>query len=221
MTTRLIIIGGGEHARVVAEAARSNPHSWQLKGFVDPEPCVDLVRMLRIPRLGSDAEFISRVESEDERWVVLGIGAVRPSGRRRGIVETYQAAKNLKWAKVFHSAAWISPTARIEEGVVVFAGAVVNSGAHLGVHSVVNTGAIIEHDVRVGAFVMVSPGVVIGGGAVLEEGAFVGLGARIRDHVTVGVGATVAMGAVVVKDVPAGQAVEGIPAKTMKSRCAG
>jgi acetyltransferase EpsM len=84
---------------------------------------------------------------------------------------------------------------------------------------VVNTGAIIEHDVRVGSLAIVSPGATVGGGAVLDEDCFIGLGATIRDHVTVGLGAMVGMGAVVVKDVCAGQVVAGVPAEVMKSRC--
>src|SRR6202030_927659 len=166
--------------------------------------------MLQIPHLGCDQNVIARSEREGGCWVVLGVGGLRPSARRRSIVESYQGVSTLKWAKVLHAAAWISPTATIEKGVTVLAGAVVNSGAFLGPHSVVNTGAIIEHDVHVGPFVMVSPGATVGGGAILEADAFIGLGSRIRDHVTVGTGAMVGMGSVVVKNVSAGQVVAGV-----------
>ena len=217
MSTGLIIIGGGEHARVVAEAARSQPDLLRLEGFVDPESCASFERMVQIPRLGSDQYLIERAKRESGCWAVLGVGAVRVANHRRRVVESYQGTE-LRWVQVLHSAAWISPTATIQEGVVVLAGAVVNSGAFLGAHCVVNTGAIIEHDVRVDPFAIVSPGATVGGGAVLQEDCFIGLGARIRDHVTVGLGATVGMGAAVVKDVCPGQVVVGVPAEVMKTR---
>jgi acetyltransferase EpsM len=216
LATNLILIGGGDHARVIAEAARSRPDLWRLEGFTDQKPCSSLARLLQIPYLGCDESLIARSDREGGCWVVLGIAGLRPSDLRSEIVKAFQGVRSLKWAKVLHSAAWISPTARIEEGAVVLAGAIVNSGAVVGSHSVVNSGSIIEHDVRIGPFAMISPGAVVGGGAVLETNSFIGLGARIRDHVSVGIGAMVGMGAVVVKDVPAGQTVVGIPARVLK-----
>jgi acetyltransferase EpsM len=209
----LIIIGGGEHARVLAEAALSRPDLWRLEGFIDSEPCDSFAHILQIAYLGGDHSLITRSTREGGCWVVVGVGGVRASDHRAKIVGSLQGLGMLKWAKVVHSAAWVSPTATIEEGAVVMAGALVNSGALIGPHSVVNTGAIIEHDVRVGAFAMVSPGATIGGGTVLGANSFIGLGASIRDHVTIGAGAMVGMGSVVVKDVPAGQVVAGVPAR--------
>jgi acetyltransferase EpsM len=220
MATNLIIVGGGEHAQVTAEAALSRPDLWRLEGFTDSEPSASLASMLQIPHLGCDQSLITLSKREGGCWIVLGVGAVRPTDRRSQIVESFEEQGTLKWAKVVHSAAWVSLTATIEEGAVVLAGAIVNSGAVIGPHSVVNTGAIIEHDVRVGPFATVSPGATLGGGVVLETNCFIGLGACIRDHVTIGTGAMVGMGSVVVKDVPAGQVVAGVPAKVLKSRCA-
>ena len=34
--TPIVILGGGEHAQVVAEAIRSRPDLWELVGFTDP-----------------------------------------------------------------------------------------------------------------------------------------------------------------------------------------
>jgi acetyltransferase EpsM len=64
------------------------------------------------------------------------------------------------------------------------AGAVLQTGARVGAHCVVNTGAIVEHDVVL-----------------------------VRDHTAVGARATVGMGAVVVRDVAEGIQVPGVPAR--------
>ena len=43
------------------------------------------------------------------------------------------------------------------------------------------------------------------------------MGALVRDHTTIGSGAVVAMGAVVVEDVPAATEVRGLPARPLGS----
>lgn len=93
------------------------------------------------------------------------------------------------------------------------AGAVIQAGARIGRHAVVNTGAVIEPDVDVEDFAHVAPGVVLGGGAKVGYGAYLGLGATVRDHIRVGSHAVVAMGSVVGSNVPEHVQVRGVPAR--------
>ena len=207
----LVVVGGGEHARVVAEAARSRPDLWDVLGFVDPEPAEDTVLRLGLPRLGGDEWILT---ASPQPWLVLGVGAVGVSRRREQIVARY-AARSATWATIVHAAAWVSPTAVLGAGAVVMAGAVVNSGARLEAHVVVNTGAVVEHDVVLGAFAQLGPAAAVGGGAVIEAGCYLGLGCRVRDHVRIGPGSLVGMGAVVVGDVEGGAVVAGVPAQPL------
>jgi acetyltransferase EpsM len=205
MTQPLVLIGGGEHARVVAEAARSRPDRYELRGFVDPAPCEETVRRLGLPRLGDESAL--REHSDAFGVIVLGALHLR--------IEIAQRCGYLLagFGHVIHASAWVSSTARIEPGAVIMAGAIVQTGAVVGAHAIVNSGAVIEHDVQLGAFVHVAPRAVIGGGAQIADHAFVGLGASVRDHVTVGEGALVAMGAVVVQSVPPRAQVKGNPSR--------
>ena len=50
----LIVIGGGEHSRVVIEAVRSHPEPWRIIGFVDPLPCRETVDRMQVERLGGN-----------------------------------------------------------------------------------------------------------------------------------------------------------------------
>lgn len=204
---RLILIGGGEHARVVAEAVRSAGDP-VLLGFVDPYPCEETVDRLNLPRLGDDEALLQYPGA----FGVLGFGTVGDPGPRIQTVGRLGLCL-AGWAVVVHASAWVSPTARLGEGTVVMASASVQGGAQLGSHCVVNTGAVIEHDVHMGDHVQIAPGAVLGGGVHVGEEAYVGLGARVRDHVTIGKGATIGMGAVVVGSVPANTTVMGVPAK--------
>ena len=208
----LILIGGGEHARVLAEAAASRPELWRVIGFVDPQPCPETERRLGLRAFASDEEALCEA---GHALFVLSIGRIRSAELRRKLVARYSAA-GARWATVVHRTAWVSPTAMVEPGAAVFAGAVVQTGAMLGAHAVVNTGAIIEHDVTVGDFTLVAPGVAVGGGTVIGSDAYLGLGCRIRDHLQIGSGVTVGMGAVVTRSVRDGVTVTGVPARERK-----
>jgi acetyltransferase EpsM len=210
----LIVVGGGEHARVVIEAARSRPDLWEVIGFADPSPCLETSERLKLPRVGGDGECL-RLAGTCQ--FILGVGGHRGGPCRRRLVETYERA-GTRWATVVHARAWVSESAVLGPGVVVGAGAVVNSGARIGAHGVINTGAIVEHDVELGAFTHVGPGAVIGGGTRVGADTYLGLGCRLRDHIEVGAGVTVGMGAVVVAPVRGGLVVAGVPARPFEGR---
>jgi acetyltransferase EpsM len=204
---RLIIIGGGDHARVVADAVRTT-NGAELAGFVDPVP-MDPKHRLGLRQFASDDEALREVRDVS---YILGIGGLDTRALRRRLVAQYDQ-RGARWHTVVHGAAWVSPSAVLAKGAVVLAGAVVNSHAVLGAHAVVNSGAVVEHDVRLGDFAFAAPGAVLGGGAQVGEECFLGLGCRIRDHVMIGDRSVVGMGAVVVESIPADVEVLGVPAR--------
>ena len=207
---KLVVIGGGEHARVVIEAAQSRPETWNVIGFVDVQPNPETEDRLGVRRLGGDLEGRSLV-APDVRFVI-GIAALGSHQARMRIVTSYEEA-GARWATVVHASAWLSPTAQLSDGVFVSAGVIINTGARIGFHAVINTGAIVEHDVVIGSFSHLAPGAVIGGGTKIGDGAYVGLGARVRDHIEVGESVTVGMGAVVIGSVSSDLVVIGNPTR--------
>jgi sugar O-acyltransferase (sialic acid O-acetyltransferase NeuD family) len=216
----LVVIGGGEHARVVVEAARAGA-TWEVLGVVDHDPAGRTQSLLGLPHLGDDAAYLAAaavLAPERRADLVLGLGSIGRPTARRALVARYEAAGATSWATLVHPAAWVSPTAVLGPGTVVLAGAVVNAGAEVGAHAIVNSGAVVEHDAVVGAFAHVGPGAIVGGGARLGDGAFAGMGALVRDHVSVGADAVVGMAAAVTADVPAGATVAGVPARPVSVR---
>ena len=208
MSQGIVLIGGGEHARVVIEAIRSGAGAQDLLGFVDPEPCEETARRVGVARLGGE-EALDRYEGA---LGLLGFAALDTRSRREEAVRRLTPRLG-GWAVAVHGSAWVSPTATVGEGSVIMAGAVVQTGARIGAHCVVNTGAIVEHDVVLGDHAQLAPGVTLGGAAHIGAATYIGLGALVRDHIVVGAGATVGMGAVVVRDVAAGARVMGVPAR--------
>ena len=101
----LVVIGGGGHARVIIEAARSQPSRWNVVGFVDPAPCADTIQRLKIRRLGEDDSKVATDPAYTDCSFVIGVGGVAESGARRTIVERCQIDP-ARWAVVVHALAW-------------------------------------------------------------------------------------------------------------------
>lgn len=108
----------------------------------------------------------------------------------------------------------IAPSARCHAFVTVDSG--LREPTRVGSRTLLMAHTHIGHDAQVGADCELAPGAVICGHAILEDGVKVGANASVRPFIRVGKGARIGMGAVVVKDVPAGEVWAGNPARRIK-----
>ena len=208
MKKAIIILGGGGHAKVLIDAIRSSG-KFDVKGILDPSLRKG-ARVAGIAILGSD-EKLGGLKGAS---LAIGVGTVKASDKRAKLFRACKK-KGFKFPAIVHPQAHIAPSAKLEEGAQVLAGAVVNPDAVIGKAAIINTRAIIEHDCRIGAFTHVASGAILGGGVYAGECSHIGMGAKILQGVKIGKGATVGAGAVVLRDVAAGKTVAGIPARTI------
>lgn len=203
----IVIVGGGGHARVVAEAI------WPSKsiGHVSPSPVDDL---LLGPWLGDDD--IAADLAADGHMFAFGIGFVDRAGaeRRSQILDSWRSGAFLS---VVHPTAIVSPSAVLAPGSFVAAGAIVGVASTVGDGAIINSGAIIDHEGLIGRNVHIGPGAVLSGGVSVGADTLIGVGATVRQGIRIGASVVVGAGAVVVADVADGATVLGVPARAVRS----
>jgi len=86
----------------------------------------------------------------------------------------------------------------------------------IGDHCKINNLCHIAHNNKIGKNVVITEHVVIAGSNIIEDDVWIAPNASIRGWLTIGKGATVGMGAVVVKDIPAGETWVGNPARKLE-----
>lgn len=201
----LILIGGGGHALVVAEAAELA--GLAVAGFLDDAAAAPLVVGRPSCRcLG----MLADLDKQTGRACILAVGDL--SLRRRLIAKI----KFLTPASVIHPRAIVSPSATIGRGVYIGPGAIVHTRATIADHAIINSGCVIEHEVAVGENAHIAPRACVGGRAKVGPDSLVGLGSSVLPGMVIGRSCVVGSGAAVVKNVPDRYRVAGIPARPLE-----
>lgn len=132
------------------------------------------------------------------------------------LIEFLKKNYQLQFSQLIHPAAYVSPYAKIGQGVFIGAKSAIGPGCVLKDHVFVNRGVTVGHDTVLHEYVRLNPGSNIAGHVEIFDGAIIGLGAGIIEELVVGKGAVVAAGAVVIKDVKEKTMVAGVPAVVKK-----
>ena len=198
----LIVIGGGGHAKSIADLALKS--GYNVVGFLDDNDTD--TEIFGIKRLGkiSDCEKFSQ-----GKIFIIGIGN---NAVRKKIYETYK----LDYATLVHPSAVIASEVVIGEGSVVFAGAVINAYTKISKQSIINTGAIVEHDCTVGEFSMVAPRATVCGVSKIGNNCWIGAGSVVNNGISICDNTTVGSGGVVIKSIVESGTYVGVPVRRIK-----
>lgn len=199
--TKIILQGGGGHARVVLDCLLSQGAS--VVGIFDPRIKGHL---MGVALLG---EYNPGIQPDALAIVAIGDNTVRK-----------QVAKRTKhlFANTLHSSSIFSQYAVLGTGNVILHGAIVQAQTTIGNHVIINTGAQVDHDCVVGDYAHLAPGARLCGNVHVGEGTLVGAGAVVIPGKKIGAWATIGAGAVVINDIPDYAVAVGNPARIIKTR---
>lgn len=148
---RLFIFGTGSHARKVYHCAVKC--GWKVVAFID-EAADAVAPIPALPVLQSDDLGVPTYE--DAMFIAIG----RADVRLRLMERMGEAGWSLP--SLVHESAWVSPDAELGAGVLVAAGAVVETASLIGRGAIIDIGVLLDHECQVGAFCHLRAGEVYG-----------------------------------------------------------
>ena len=208
----LLLLGAGGHARVVAETALSTGRFSSI-AFLD-DRCTgpaQLPDQLGWPVIGPFAAALDPLirQQFSSSLVAIGNAAVRLQWL------PLLTAAGYELPVVIHPTAWLSPSAQVGVGSVVFAQAAIQAQAVIGSGAILNTGCSVDHDAHLGDGVHICPGARIAGDVQVGQRSWIGIGAAVIQQIRIGADVTVGAGAAVVRDLPDGVTAVGVPARVL------
>jgi len=162
--------------------------------------------------------FYLWIEGRVRREIGFVVAIGNPHGRIRLLLEQFLIQEGLDPITLAHPTAWIADNARIGVGSQLMAGSIVAPEAKIGRQCIINTRASIDHECILEDGVEVAPGGTLCGIVHAGVNAWICAGATVLPRIRIGADAIVGAGAVVVRDVPAGVTVMGVPAKPKQTR---
>ena len=200
----VIIVGASGHGKVVADIVMKSGD--KVIGFLDDNPEIGNL-FCGFPVLGSTDEW----KKVQNRYFIIAIG--NPS-IRKNLSRIIQGA----FYTAIHPSAQISLLdVKIGEGTTIMANVVVNSGAHVGKHCIINSAAVVEHDNHISDFVHISVGAKVAGTVDIGTRTWIGMGACINNILSICSDCMIGAGAVVVKSIERSGTYVGVPAKRISA----
>ncbi len=210
--SRLLILGAGGHGKVVAEAVMECGLSETIT-FLDDRCAVSghSIDQLGWPVIGPFASVLdSKIRNQFSSAIVaVGHAPVRLHWLQR------LAAAGYELPVLIHPTAWVSPSARLGAGSVVFAQSVIQAQALIGRGAILNTSCSVDHDAQLGDGVHICPGARLAGEVHVGDRSWIGIGSSVIQQIRIGADVTVGAGATVVCDLPDGVTAVGVPARVL------
>lgn len=197
--TGIVIFGAGQQGRVCKRLAIEN--GYEVVAFIDDFKTGEVEG---VPVYQS----VGQIENFWRYKYFVGVGKIAP--RKYFISEIERLG--LESVNLIDRAAYIEDGAQLGTGNYICKLAIIYASAKLGNYNIINCKAVLATDAVVGNNNNVSMGCNLCGSVHVGNNCYIGCQASIVSECTIGDGATVAAGAVVLKDVPKGDFVAGLPA---------
>jgi len=208
MQNPVIIVGAQQLGKIALDVFSSN--NVVIYCFLEDNQALQQqeVNNITVMSRTEDPEFLKLLGKKTEVFV-----ASEDLAARKSMVNLLKEEYQVVPVNAIHPFSSVSEYAWLGYGLLVSAGAVINSNAKVGDNCFIHANAVIDAEVVLGDYVQVGAGAIINAGVIVEEEAFIGSGAIIVAGVKIGKKARVGAGAVVIADVPANQTVFGNPAQ--------
>lgn len=199
---KIVLIGGGGHARSVADSIESCGQ-YQIVGYTDINQDASYLTYL-----GTDEELHSLYKSGVQNAAIC-VGYLGKSTIRDRL---YSLAKDIGFIlpPIIDPSAIVSQRCEIGEGTFIGKDVCINSDTRIGKMCIINSHATVEHDTLIGDYSHVAVGAVLCGGVKIDTHVLIGANATVIQGITISANSIVGAGSTVLHDVPDSVTVYGV-----------
>lgn len=210
--TVLYLCGAGNREAVrLALAVNGRDSRWDRIVLLDDTPAKRGLRILGIEVIGP---FSMLAEADPDRSEVVNLVARSTVGRFKARERI--ASYGIPFASLVSLDADVSGV-ELGSGVTIYQNVVLGPMTSIGDGSVVFMGTVVGNGSVLGRDCVLAPHATVNARVRLGDGSYVGSNAAILPDATVGPWATIGACSAVLKNVPAGATVMGVPAKMVLS----
>jgi sugar O-acyltransferase (sialic acid O-acetyltransferase NeuD family) len=210
----IFIVGASGHAKVIIDIIEKEG-VYEIVGLIDSFKNKG-EEVLGYKVVGKEEDLPELIKKYEQASVLIAIG---DNWVRHLVMEKLLTiAPEITFASTIHPSAQIAKHVKIGSGVVIMAGAIVNSESVIEDFVIVNTKASIDHDGLLKSFSSIAPGVTLGGNVTIGNYAAVSIGATVKHNISIGEHALIGAGAVLLKNCDDNVVMYGVPAKEIKKR---
>ncbi|GAA3606949.1 acetyltransferase [Flavivirga amylovorans] len=211
---KIVIIGASGHAKVIIDIIEKR-NEYQIIGLIDSykEPSQ---KIMGYPILGKESLIPELMEKQN---VIGGIMAIGDNWSRKKVRDVIKnLAPKFKFLPAIHPNAILCNNLKIEPGVVIMAGVIVNAASTIKEFCILNTNSSLGHDSVMHHFSSLAPSSAIGGHVSIGAFSAVSMGTTIIQNITIGIHTIIGAGSLVLKDIGNNIIAYGVPVKEIKKR---
>jgi len=163
--------------------------------------------------IGTSSDIVSSYKNNLFQEFILGIGYNYLDTKQRLFNQFYGV---IPFGRIIHSSCIIDPTAKINEGTVLYPGVIVDANVKIESNVLVNLGCCIAHDSTIGHSSFLSPRVAIAGFVDIGQRCILGINSTFKDNIELGNEIQIGAGTVVVKSLKEKDIYIGVPARKIR-----
>jgi len=193
MRQKIVVIGGGGHAKVVMSLINKLTF-FEIVGYTDIQ---NKGRMLNYDYMGNDTDFLN--VSNDINYAAFGIGENVDQSMKKNIIEKYKK-NGINFPTLISPHAIINEDVEFGEGTIILDGVIINPSTRIGSFVTVYPNCVIEHDTIIEDNVYLAPSVNMCGGVIIKANSKIGNGVTIKDYITIKPNSLIESGTIIKND---------------------
>lgn len=211
MKEKIVLVGSGQHARVVLYNIKEQG-KYEVIGFLDSDENKIGSFYEGLPIIGN-YENLNEIKEKykiNKFFIAFGNMKYRKKVFDKFIEEGWEAVN------IIHPNAVVSKQSKIGKGVLIECGCLITPNPIIGNNVVINTGSQVNHDNVIEDHVYIASGVILSGGVKIEENTLLDDGVIVCLGRKVGKNSLIGAGSIVTKNIPNDVICYGNPARIVR-----